>query len=192
MAAPSTALRAGSGRPGLVLPTVKIGRLVLLPPSPQLSPSNSPPPTLPLQLSPSNSPQLSNSPLHHCSEPDIRPTQVAIITSGGGNSSTGRAPDCGSDGCGFDSRFPPQVFKSLPDGPVGKCVRRGDPFLFENCGPVAQLDRASVFGTEGWGFEPLRGHQYQPCFPCLRCLTFAALPPRPCLCIRRQSFSSRG
>src|SRR5215475_6774156 len=24
-------------------------------------------------------------------------------------------------------------------------------------GPVAQLDRASVFGTEGWGFEPLRG-----------------------------------
>jgi hypothetical protein len=29
---------------------------------------------------------------------------------GGGNSSTGRAPDCGSDGCGFDSRFPPQKF----------------------------------------------------------------------------------
>ncbi len=23
---------------------------------------------------------------------------------------------------------------------------------------VAQLDRASVFGTEGWGFEPLRVH----------------------------------
>ena len=33
---------------------------------------------------------------------------VAIINVGGGNSSTGRAPDCGSDGCGFDSRFPPQ------------------------------------------------------------------------------------
>src|ERR1700677_3668838 len=32
---------------------------------------------------------------------------------GGGNSSTGRAPDCGSDGCGFDSRFPPQSFSSL-------------------------------------------------------------------------------
>ena len=31
---------------------------------------------------------------------------------GGGNSSTGRAPDCGSDGCGFDSRFPPQIFPS--------------------------------------------------------------------------------
>ena len=27
-------------------------------------------------------------------------------------------------------------------------------------GPVAQLDRASVFGTEGWGFEPLRGHHH--------------------------------
>jgi hypothetical protein len=24
-------------------------------------------------------------------------------------------------------------------------------------GPVAQLDRASVFGTEGWGFDSLRG-----------------------------------
>jgi hypothetical protein len=29
-----------------------------------------------------------------------------------------------------------------------------------HCGPVAQLDRASVFGTEGWGFEPLRGHHF--------------------------------
>ena len=26
-------------------------------------------------------------------------------------------------------------------------------------GPVAQLDRASVFGTEGWGFKSLRGRQ---------------------------------
>jgi hypothetical protein len=33
---------------------------------------------------------------------------------GGGNSSTGRAPDCGSDGCGFDSRFPPQIFSGGP------------------------------------------------------------------------------
>jgi hypothetical protein len=24
--------------------------------------------------------------------------------------------------------------------------------------PVAQLDRASDFGSEGWGFEPLRAH----------------------------------
>ena len=26
--------------------------------------------------------------------------------------------------------------------------------------PVAQLDRASVFGTEGWEFESLRVHQF--------------------------------
>ena len=26
--------------------------------------------------------------------------------------------------------------------------------------PVAQLDRASVFGTEGWEFEPLRAHLF--------------------------------
>ena len=25
--------------------------------------------------------------------------------------------------------------------------------------PVAQLDRASVYGTEGWGFKSLRAHQ---------------------------------
>ena len=30
-----------------------------------------------------------------------------------------------------------------------------------NRGPVAQLDRASVFGTEGWGFESLRGRQLE-------------------------------
>ena len=24
--------------------------------------------------------------------------------------------------------------------------------------PVAQLDRASVYGTEGWGFEPLQAY----------------------------------
>ena len=37
---------------------------------------------------------------------------------GGGNSSTGRAPDCGSDGCGFDSRFPPQNFPSHGGPPI--------------------------------------------------------------------------
>jgi hypothetical protein len=31
-------------------------------------------------------------------------------------------------------------------------------YLTDN-GPVAQLDRASVFGTEGWGFDSLRGRQ---------------------------------
>ena len=29
--------------------------------------------------------------------------------------------------------------------------------------PVAQLDRASVFGTEGWGFESLQTHQNLAC-----------------------------
>ena len=28
--------------------------------------------------------------------------------------------------------------------------------------PVAQLDRASVFGTEGWGFESLREYFSKP------------------------------
>jgi hypothetical protein len=28
-----------------------------------------------------------------------------------------------------------------------------------HCGPVAQLDRASDFGSEGWGFDSLRGRQ---------------------------------
>src|SRR5713226_3273122 len=36
-------------------------------------------------------------------------------------------------------------------------------------GPVAQLDRASDFGSEGWGFDSLRGRQrclrkFQPAF----------------------------
>ncbi len=38
---------------------------------------------------------------------------------GGGNSSTGRAPDCGSDGCGFDSRFPPQNYSSVTPASEG-------------------------------------------------------------------------
>ena len=45
----------------------------------------------------------------------IRPQAfaIAIIKACGGNSSIGRAPDCGSDGCGFDSRFPPQTSSVL-------------------------------------------------------------------------------
>jgi hypothetical protein len=31
------------------------------------------------------------------------------------------------------------------------------------CAPVAQLDRASVYGTEGWEFESLRGRQSRSC-----------------------------
>ena len=37
---------------------------------------------------------------------------IAIMKFRGGNSSTGRALDCGSSGCGFDSRFPPQLLTS--------------------------------------------------------------------------------
>ena len=29
--------------------------------------------------------------------------------------------------------------------------------------PVAQLDRVSVFETEGWEFKPLRARQLEPC-----------------------------
>src|SRR6266851_8493703 len=31
------------------------------------------------------------------------------------------------------------------------------------CAPVAQLDRASDFGSEGWGFESLRARQTSEC-----------------------------
>ena len=31
-------------------------------------------------------------------------------------------------------------------------------FIIESEAPVAQLDRASDFGSEGWGFEPLRAY----------------------------------
>src|SRR5437870_12700374 len=34
-----------------------------------------------------------------------------------------------------------------------------------DCGPVAQLDRASDFGSEGWGFDSLRGRQNLKAFP---------------------------
>jgi hypothetical protein len=52
---------------------------------------------------------------------------------------------------------PAATGRRLPD------VDRPIPILPENrydcCdAPVAQLDRASVFGTEGWEFEPLRAY----------------------------------
>lgn len=34
--------------------------------------------------------------------------------------------------------------------------------FFSNNGCVVQLDRISDFGSEGWGFEPLRGHKKIP------------------------------
>ena len=30
--------------------------------------------------------------------------------------------------------------------------------IFTTLGPVVQLDRISDFGSDGWGFESLRGH----------------------------------
>src|SRR5579872_5783065 len=38
------------------------------------------------------------------------PPPLVIIARRGGSSSTGRAPDCGSGRCGFDSRLPPQKY----------------------------------------------------------------------------------
>src|SRR6185312_17475136 len=37
------------------------------------------------------------------------PLSIAIIEVRGGSSSIGRAPDCGSGRCGFNSRLPPQT-----------------------------------------------------------------------------------
>src|SRR5437773_630307 len=58
------------------------------------------------------------------------PKAAVIIEKSGGSSSTGRAPDCGSDGCGFDSRLPPQHLKHLrirksAANPLRHC--QGDP-----------------------------------------------------------------
>jgi hypothetical protein len=43
-------------------------------------------------------------------------------------------------------------------GTMGVSTSLDFSYLTHN-GPVAQLDRASVFGTEGWGFDSLRGRQ---------------------------------
>ena len=40
-------------------------------------------------------------------------------------------------------------------------IRRPPDPLVRDLAPVAQLDRASVFGTEGWGFESLRARSAQ-------------------------------
>jgi hypothetical protein len=49
---------------------------------------------------------------------------------------------------------------------------------FEN-GPVAQLDRASDFGSEGWGFDSLRGrHCSSLQITCLRPLSVSVTEPR--------------
>jgi hypothetical protein len=45
--------------------------------------------------------------------------------------------------------------------PLGRVVRRGTATIAP-LAPVAQLDRASVYGTEGRGFEFLRAHCETP------------------------------
>ncbi len=57
------------------------------------------------------------------------------------------------------NRWPVQTIRldcpARQPGPVGPAGRK--------TAPVAQLDRASVFGTEGWGFESLRVYLAQAC-----------------------------
>ena len=60
---------------------------------------------------------------------------------------------------------------------------RGGVNWFASSGPVAQLDRASDFGSEGWGFDSLRGrHSSNP-------LPFREAACRPCDCYRHPSLS---
>ena len=40
-------------------------------------------------------------------------------------------------------------------------IRYRLPIFHSNDAPVAQLDSASVFGTEGWGFESLRAYFFK-------------------------------
>ncbi len=55
---------------------------------------------------------------------------------------SGSASPCQGEGREFKSRHPLKItYRQL---------------LFA---PIAQLDRAPVFGTVGWGFESLLGHQ---------------------------------
>ena len=59
--------------------------------------------------------EQSVSSIRRCRRPSPTPfaAPVVIIARRGGSSSTGRAPDCGSGRCGFDSRLPPQHSKHL-------------------------------------------------------------------------------
>ncbi len=62
----------------------------------------------------------------------------------GASSSIGRAPACGAGCYGFEPREAPHFFHARA--------------------LVAQLDRASDFGSEGWGFESLRAYHSIPCY----------------------------
>jgi hypothetical protein len=57
-----------------------------------------------------------------------------------------RAPDCGPGGRGFNSHIPPQA----------KNNNRSNEQLYS--APVAQLDRVSDFGSDGYRFESYRAH----------------------------------
>ena len=76
-----------------------------------------------------------------------------------GNRSTARTPPhrqafCP---CGWLGGRPRQDLSvALCDAPAEKSPRRRGNRHDSYFAPVAQLDRASVFGTEGWGFESLR------------------------------------
>src|SRR5713226_2062768 len=48
-----------------------------------------------------------------------------------------------------------------------KSTTPGDPRWLPADGPVAQLDRASDFGSEGWGFDSLRGRHSKSGLPLL-------------------------
>ena len=57
----------------------------------------------------------------------------------------------------------PKFFWRLAVGAIGTFFESRP---LDNRGPVAQLDRASDFGSEGWGFDSLRGRHKSLCFQC--------------------------
>jgi hypothetical protein len=85
---------------------------------------------------------------------------VAIIKDGGGNSSTGRAPDCGSDGCGFDSRFPPQSFPASP--PAAVLERPGALGWTPRPPPSASLGALAKRGGLSRRLSPHNQHSFGP------------------------------
>jgi hypothetical protein len=74
-----------------------------------------------------------------------RLTRLTPLVHCGASSSIGRAPACGAGCYGFEPREAPHLFS--PHNAL-----------------VAQLDRASDFGSEGWGFKSLRAYH---CFSLL-------------------------
>jgi uncharacterized protein YqeY len=50
-----------------------------------------------------------------------------------------------------------EALRAIKSGIILAKTESGSIFSSNN-GCVVQLDRISDFGSEGWGFEPLRGH----------------------------------